>query len=173
VSPTLAEAMHADLVEVLGEFQIHPEALSGEAAIDRAMAALAKELPVVVAGSDLLNPAPSLVEGMLEPLEEFAVVLIPGFGGECLAASLNPMAEWTREAVAMVVAAVESGTPDVGMLTQGLVQLPAEVFCQMPWYRGSDAVGRECCRAHMRALAASHDEDFLAHRTQVVLDSIV
>lgn len=165
--------MAADLVEVLGEFQIHPEHLAGDAAIARALGALDSELPVVIACADLLNPAPSLVEGMLEPLEEFSVVLVPGFSGECIAASLNPLAEWSRETVDLVIRCVEGGETDVGTLTQELVAAGGEVFCQMPWYRASDAQGQACCRAHMRALAASRDEDFLAHRTQAALDSAV
>jgi hypothetical protein len=83
------------------------------------------------------------------------------------------MADWSPETVGMVVACVEGGETDVGALTQELVNAGAEVFCQMPWYRASDPQGLECCRAHMRALAASRDEDFLAHRTQAALDSLV
>lgn len=173
VSETLAEAIRLDLVEVLGEFQVVPEASDHDAALARVLGALGSGRPAMVMAADLLNPTPSLIEGLLGPLEEFAVVLAPGFSGEVLAVAVSPDAELTAELVSDLVLAVESGSPDVGRVTALLVAQGVEVFCQMPWYRASDPQGRSCCIAHMRALSAAQDEDFLAHRTQAALENAV
>lgn len=165
----LADAARADLNEVLGEEQLRPEYTDGDAATALLEAALRAGNGVLLIAADFLNPGPGILDAMLEPLDEFGAVVMPGFDGSCLAASLGPGTQLTPATASALRLGMESGRPDVGSVIELLVREGTEVFCQPPWYRGCDESGRHCALAHMHALEVSGDPDFLAHRTQVVL----
>ncbi len=173
VDPALIDAMRADLVDVLGELQLRPDWLDVPQAIEAVAVSLADGQPVLLMAEDLINLGMSLIDGLLAPLDEFSGVLLPGFDGSCMAISLAPIEEAEELDLDALVNAVGHARPDAGAIAGLLADSGLDMFIQPPWYRGCDQSGRICALAHMRALSIFDDDDFLAHRTQVVLRSIV
>ncbi|MCK6440825.1 MAG: hypothetical protein L6Q71_11585 [Planctomycetes bacterium] len=152
----LCRAMRRDLDDVLAEFGLTPVEIDTPPAPGIVNAGEA----TLVLLDDTFNPVPVLIEGMLEAMEEFDVVLGPSFDGRVYGAGFASVGV---DVAQEILANMPHGTIDSHREIIGKRGLRA--FWHAPWYRGWDSSTLKFALAHMRALEASEDPDFTAIRT--------
>jgi hypothetical protein len=162
----LRKAISADLDDVLSQTGA-TIIRAGKDPASLPPAIVSAEIVAVVSGA-LLNPAPSLIDGLIEPLADFDAVIGPAVPTGCYGVALRGHRK-TRADIAQAVAAAVLGHIGVGTFAEQLASKSLGIFVQPPWYMANGTRSLNLCAQHMKALVISGDPEFVAHRTQTEL----